>query len=85
MYQKPTIVNKKKSFSIMDRFISETDFVCCDYHYVLMEEGKLQERIWYTHSIRNNISIPKKSGLFFRNNELKPAPRRIKTFESDDI
>lgn len=85
MYQKQTIVNKKKSFSIMDRFISDVDFVCCDYHYVLMEEGKLQERIRHINSIRNNISMPKKSGLLFRNNELKPAPRRVNTFEHDDI
>ena len=85
MNQKQTIVNKKKSFSIMDQFISDVDFVCCDYHYVLMEEGKLQERIRNINSIRNNISIPKKSDLFFRNRELKPAPRGVKTFEYDDI
>lgn len=65
--------------------MSDNEFVCCDYHYVLMEEGRLQERIRHIHSIRNNISIPKKSGLFFRNNELKAAPRRIKPFEHDDI
>lgn len=85
MYQKQTIVNNKKSFSFMNRLMSDIEFVCCDYDYVLMEEGKLQERIRHIHSIRNNMSIPKKSGLFFRNKELNPAPRRIKTFENDDI
>ena len=91
MYKKQTMGNKKNSGSCMERFMSEIEIVYCDYDYVLMEEGKLEERRLkvlnnkrYIPSFKNNISKPN-TGLFYINKGLNPAPRRVSTFENDDI